>query len=41
VAAIVEDEDSAEVVEEALGILNKADTKATLKEATQVKLGII
>jgi hypothetical protein len=39
VAAIVEDKDSAEVVEEALGILGKADTEATLKETTQVKLG--
>jgi hypothetical protein len=41
VAAIVEDKDSAEVVEEALGILGKADTEATLKETTQVKLGTI
>ena len=37
----MEDKDSAEVVEEALGILGKADTEATLKETTQVKLGII
>jgi hypothetical protein len=41
VAAIAEDEDSVEVVEEALGIQDKADTEDTPKEAVQAKLGTI